>query len=250
MKSEPSGEGQAREQHAERQGRALTEGGDDVAGIHGILVFDEAEAVHQLDLGDLTGAVGLEVTFDLGLCGIARQVAQVETRRRDLSHGGVGAESGGGPSLERDVSARRRRRGPVSGMGHGTPLRGRDDRVRLELGLGRELGLGTETETETGTGPDEASAAASRTFGLSGGGGAEGPAGGGGLEGIPEGSRVGDGSRQVRARWRAAAVIRRARAVESTGRETSEGWGEAALRQHARRCLAPSRAAANVKLQH
>jgi hypothetical protein len=35
--------------------------------IHGILVLDEAEAVHELDLCDLTGAMGREVSLDIGL---------------------------------------------------------------------------------------------------------------------------------------------------------------------------------------
>lgn len=43
--------------------------GNDVAGVHGVLVFDEAEAVHELDLGDLTSSMAGEVVLDVGLCG-------------------------------------------------------------------------------------------------------------------------------------------------------------------------------------
>lgn len=49
-----------------------------VTRVHCILVLDEAEAIHQLNLSDLAGAVGLEMGLYLGLGGIARQVAQVE----------------------------------------------------------------------------------------------------------------------------------------------------------------------------
>lgn len=42
----------------------------DVASIHCIFILDEAEAIHQLDLGDLTRAMGAEVFLDvvLGRC--------------------------------------------------------------------------------------------------------------------------------------------------------------------------------------
>ena len=40
---------------------------DNVTGIHGILVFDEAKAVHQFDLGNLAGAMGSEVRGNIGL---------------------------------------------------------------------------------------------------------------------------------------------------------------------------------------
>jgi hypothetical protein len=38
-----------------------------VSGVHGVLVLDEAEAVHELDLGDFTGPMGSEVLFNIGL---------------------------------------------------------------------------------------------------------------------------------------------------------------------------------------
>lgn len=36
-----------------------------ITGIHGILIFNEAEAVHQLDFGNLSGAMGAEVFLDI-----------------------------------------------------------------------------------------------------------------------------------------------------------------------------------------
>ncbi len=41
----------------------------DIPGIHGILVLDEAKAIHELDLGDLTRAMGRKVSLDIGLGG-------------------------------------------------------------------------------------------------------------------------------------------------------------------------------------
>ena len=59
---------------------------DDVAGIHGVLVLDEAEAVHELDLGDLASAMGLEMSLNFSLGGIARKIAQVKAGSRDFGH--------------------------------------------------------------------------------------------------------------------------------------------------------------------
>jgi hypothetical protein len=42
---------------------------DDIAGIQRILVLDKTEAVHKLDLGDLTSAMLGEVVLDIGLGG-------------------------------------------------------------------------------------------------------------------------------------------------------------------------------------
>lgn len=39
----------------------------DITRIHGVLVLDESKAVHQLDLHDLTRAMGVEVVLDIGL---------------------------------------------------------------------------------------------------------------------------------------------------------------------------------------
>lgn len=40
---------------------------NDVASVHGILILNEAEPVHQLDLCDLSGAMGTKVRLDVGL---------------------------------------------------------------------------------------------------------------------------------------------------------------------------------------
>lgn len=50
---------------------------NDVTRVHGILVFDEAEAVHELDLEDLA-AMCAEELFDFGFGDIFWQVAEVE----------------------------------------------------------------------------------------------------------------------------------------------------------------------------
>lgn len=71
------------------------EGGNNVTGVHGIVVFNETEAVHELDLGDLASAMGLEVSFDIGLGGTSGEIPQVEAGGRDFRHGGVV----GGPKL-------------------------------------------------------------------------------------------------------------------------------------------------------
>jgi hypothetical protein len=47
---------------------------DHVAGIRGVFVLDEAEAIHQFDLHDFAGAMGGEVGFNVGLCSYAKQV--------------------------------------------------------------------------------------------------------------------------------------------------------------------------------
>jgi hypothetical protein len=53
---------------------------NDVAGIHSILVLDETEAVHQLDLSDLSGTMGIEVGFDICLGRCIRKNASVYGR--------------------------------------------------------------------------------------------------------------------------------------------------------------------------
>lgn len=40
---------------------------NDVARVHGVLVLNKAEAIHELDFRDLTGAMGVEVVLDIGL---------------------------------------------------------------------------------------------------------------------------------------------------------------------------------------
>lgn len=62
---------------------------DDVTRVHSVLVFNEAETVHELDLGDFAGSVSLKMGLDFGFGGIAGEVAQVEARGGDFGHGGL-----------------------------------------------------------------------------------------------------------------------------------------------------------------
>jgi hypothetical protein len=48
--------------------------GNHIAGIHSILVFDESETIHELDLGDLPGAMSVEMGLDISLGGWGRSV--------------------------------------------------------------------------------------------------------------------------------------------------------------------------------
>lgn len=50
---------------------------NDVARVHGILVLDEAEAIHELDLGYLSGAMGVEMILNIGLGSVARKITKV-----------------------------------------------------------------------------------------------------------------------------------------------------------------------------
>jgi hypothetical protein len=43
--------------------------GNHIAGVHRILVFDKSEAVHELDLGDLSSAMSVEVGFNISFGG-------------------------------------------------------------------------------------------------------------------------------------------------------------------------------------
>jgi len=43
------------------------EGRHNVARIHRILVLNEAKAIHQLDLSDIPGAMGREMSLNIGL---------------------------------------------------------------------------------------------------------------------------------------------------------------------------------------
>lgn len=56
---------------------------NDVTGIHGILILNEAEAVHQLDLRDLSGAMGTEVCLDVGLGDFFRKMVSLAIREPD-----------------------------------------------------------------------------------------------------------------------------------------------------------------------
>lgn len=40
---------------------------NDIARIQSILVLDEAEPIHELDLGNLAGAMAVEVVLNIGL---------------------------------------------------------------------------------------------------------------------------------------------------------------------------------------
>lgn len=51
--------------------------GNDITGIHGILVFDESETIHELDLGDLPGAMGVEMIFNISFGG-CRGISKAE----------------------------------------------------------------------------------------------------------------------------------------------------------------------------
>lgn len=52
-----------------RVGAPLSLTWNHVSGIHGVLIFDKTEAVHELDLGNLASAMLGEVGFDVGLGG-------------------------------------------------------------------------------------------------------------------------------------------------------------------------------------
>ena len=54
---------------------------NNVTGIHGILVFDESEAIHELDLGDLSGAMSVEVGLDISLGGWERSVMFLDNNK-------------------------------------------------------------------------------------------------------------------------------------------------------------------------
>lgn len=49
----------------EQSWRGMTLTRNDVTGIHGVLVLDEAKAVHQLDLGDFTSSMGRKMSLDI-----------------------------------------------------------------------------------------------------------------------------------------------------------------------------------------
>jgi hypothetical protein len=48
--------------------------GNHIAGIHSILVLNESEAIHELDLGDLSCAMSVEMGLDISLGGCGRSV--------------------------------------------------------------------------------------------------------------------------------------------------------------------------------
>jgi len=63
---------------------------NNITGIHGILVFDESEAVHKLDLGDLAGAMSVEMALDISfgsylVVSTHHHAPRTMTRRSELS---------------------------------------------------------------------------------------------------------------------------------------------------------------------
>ena len=58
---------------------------NDITGIHGILVFDESKAVHELDLGDLSSAMSVEVGLDIsfGSYGVVSKAEHRTTPAQD-----------------------------------------------------------------------------------------------------------------------------------------------------------------------
>jgi len=58
---------------------------DDISRVHRVLVLDEAEAIHQLDLGDLSRAMGRKVSLDIGLGGWWVASVDVSVMKRDDS---------------------------------------------------------------------------------------------------------------------------------------------------------------------
>ena len=53
----------------------------DVTRVHCIFVLDEAKAVHELDLGDLASAMGVEVVLNIGLGSYSARGPVSEFRR-------------------------------------------------------------------------------------------------------------------------------------------------------------------------
>ena len=66
---------------------------NDIARIHSILVLNEPESIHELDLGDIAGAVSVEMCLDSGFGSITGEVAQVEAGRGYLGHGSSGCQA-------------------------------------------------------------------------------------------------------------------------------------------------------------
>lgn len=60
--------------------------GNHIAGIHSILVFDESETIHELDLGDLPGAMSVEMGLDISLGGWVRSVMFFDRNPNRIEH--------------------------------------------------------------------------------------------------------------------------------------------------------------------
>jgi len=54
---------------------------NDVTRVHGIFVLDEAKAIHELNLGDLASAMGVEVILNIGLGSYVNTVQSANSRR-------------------------------------------------------------------------------------------------------------------------------------------------------------------------
>ena len=85
-----------------RLGVALTR--NNVARIHGILIFDKAKAVHKLDFGDVSSSMSSKMSFDIGFgsCGGRRVLVQRANPgfgRRNMSKQGYNEEENAGELL-------------------------------------------------------------------------------------------------------------------------------------------------------
>lgn len=82
---------------------------DHITRVHGIFVLDEAKAIHELDLGNLAGAMGVEVVLNVGLGSIAWEVPEIEPRVADARFGHGDDEAGArddGRAVGREESGR------------------------------------------------------------------------------------------------------------------------------------------------
>lgn len=52
----------------------------DITRIHRVFVLNEAKAIHELDLGDLASAMGVEVVLNIGLGSYSARVPVSEFR--------------------------------------------------------------------------------------------------------------------------------------------------------------------------
>lgn len=56
---------------------------DNVAGIHGILILDEAKTIHELNLCNFSGAMFREMRLDIGLGSCRQRVSGSEREASD-----------------------------------------------------------------------------------------------------------------------------------------------------------------------
>jgi hypothetical protein len=79
--------------------RIRTIGWHDVACVHGVLVFDEAETIHNLDFGNLSGAMGGKEGLNIGLGSCRQRVSGLATwcdRAMSMDHCEEGSPSRAG----------------------------------------------------------------------------------------------------------------------------------------------------------